>query len=58
MISWFALFFWECHDTIFFDEEIEFNCKNILDNVSLPDEKLLEETNQMVEEADCQILRS
>jgi IS5 family transposase len=45
------------HGSTFYDEKIEFNYQNILDNVSLPDEKLLEQINQIVVEAGHQLLK-
>jgi len=45
------------HGSTFYDEKIEFNYQNILDNVSLPDEKLLEEINQVVVEAGQQLFK-
>lgn len=45
------------HGSTFYDEKIEFNYQNILDNVSLLDEKLLEEINNLVVEAGEQLLK-
>ena len=45
------------HGSTFYDEKIEFNYQNILDNVSLLDEKLLEEINQIVVEAGHQLIK-
>lgn len=45
------------HGSIFYDEKIEFNYQSILDNVSLLDEKLLEEINDVVVEAGQQLLK-
>jgi transposase, IS5 family len=41
----------------FYDEKIEFNYQNILDNVSLLDEALLEKVNQLIVEAGHQLLK-
>lgn len=43
------------HGSTFYDEKIEFNYQNILDNVSLLDEELLEQINQIVVEAGQQL---
>lgn len=45
------------HGSAFYDEKIEFNYQNILDNVRLLDEKLLEEINDVVVEAGQQLLK-
>lgn len=45
------------HGSPFYDEKIEFNYQNILDNVRLLDEKLLEEINDIVVEAGDQLLK-
>src|ERR1035437_5118438 len=45
------------HGSTFHDEKIEFNYQNILDNVSLLDEKLLEEINEIVVEAGDHLLK-
>jgi len=45
------------HGSTFYDKKIEFNYQNILDNVSLLDEKLLEQINQIVVEAGQQLLK-
>ena len=45
------------HGSTFYDEKIEFNYQNILDNVSLLDEELLEQINQIVVEAGQQLLK-
>jgi transposase, IS5 family len=41
----------------FYDEKIEFNYQNILDNVSLLDETLLQQVNQLIVEAGHQLLK-
>lgn len=45
------------HGSSFYDEKIEFNYQNILDNVSLLDAKLLEDINDIVVEAGEQLLK-
>lgn len=45
------------HGSTFYDEKIEFNYQNILDNVHLLDEELLEEINQIVVEAGQQLFK-
>ena len=45
------------HGSTFYDEKIEFNYQNILDNVSLLNEELLEQINQIVVEAGQQLLK-
>lgn len=45
------------HGSTFYDEKIEFNYQNILDNVSLLDEDLLEQINQIVVEAGQQLFK-
>lgn len=45
------------HGSTFYDTKIEFNYQNILDNVSLLDDKLLEEINQIVVEAGHQLIK-
>ena len=45
------------HGSAFYDEKIEFSYQNILDNVSLLDEELLEEINDIVVEAGQQLLK-
>lgn len=41
----------------FYDEKVEFNYQNILDNVSLLDETLLQEVNQLIVAAGHQLLK-
>jgi IS5 family transposase len=41
----------------FYNEKIEFNYQNILDNVSLLDETLLQKVNQLIVEAGHQLLK-
>lgn len=45
------------HGSTFYDEKIEFNYQNILDNVSLLDEKLLEKINDVVVESGHQLVK-
>ena len=45
------------HGSSFYDEKIEFNYQNILDNVGLLDEKLLEDINDIVVEAGERLLK-
>jgi transposase, IS5 family len=45
------------HGSAFYDKKIEFSYQNILDNVSLLDDKLLEEINEIVVEAGYQLLK-
>ena len=45
------------HGSTFYDAKIEFNYQNILDNVTLLDEKLLEEINEIVVEAGDHLLK-
>lgn len=41
----------------YYDQKIEFGYQNILDNVSLLDEELLQEVNQLIVEAGHQLLK-